>query len=246
MYARIQRIGWALTCLVILLCAAPAVQAQRRMMMSGMGTRAMGSPTVMGQSTVMMGRGPVMMGQMMGQSPIMIGQSPFLMGQSPFLMGQSSFGMRSSNGGGGSGGGGYGGSGSGGSGSGGGGSGGDYSYQPGYGMSQMSAYAGDQNAMTKELPHRTGVVRSAPPDAAVIKIDLPDDSARVRIDGQDVTSAGKTRYFVTPELNKGKEYSYAIKIQWTKNGEQVTQERNINVEAGKIAKVNFTTTLAAH
>jgi len=214
MIVRIQRIGWALTCLAVLLCSAQAVQAQRRMM-SGMGTRAMGSPTMMNQS-------------------------PLIMGQSPFMAGQSSFGMRSSNGGGGSGSGGYGGSGSGG-----GGSGGDYSYQPGYGMSQMSAYAGDQNAMTKELPHRSGEVRSAPPDAAVIKIDLPDDSARVQIDGQAVTSAGKTRYFVTPELNKGKEYPYAIKVQWTKNEEQVTVERKITVEAGKISKLNFATTVAA-
>ena len=239
MILRIQRISWALTCLAVLLCSAQAVQAQRRMM-SGMGTRAMGSPPMMNQSPLMMRQGPVMMGQMMGQSPFMMGQSPFMTGQSPLIMGQSSFGMRSSNGGGGSGSGGYGGSSSGG-----GGSGGDYSYQPGYGMSQMSAYAGDQNAMTKELPHRSGEVRSAPPDAAVIKIDLPDDSARVQIDGQAVTSAGKTRYFVTPELNKGKEYPYAIKVQWTKNGEQDTQERNITVEAGKIAQVNFTTTVAA-
>jgi uncharacterized protein (TIGR03000 family) len=125
-------------------------------------------------------------------------------------------------------------------------SGANYSNQPGYAMGQMPGDNGDENAVRMELPHRTGEVRSAPPDAAVIKIDLPDDSALVRINGQAVTSAGKTRYFVTPELNKGKEYSYAIKVQWTKNGEQVTEERKITVEAGKIAKVNFTTTVAAH
>jgi uncharacterized protein (TIGR03000 family) len=201
----------------------------------------------------MMGQGPFMMGQgSFGSAGMRSGSNGFGMGgfgmgasgMGGFGMGASGmggFGMGGSGmGGSGYGGGGYGG---GGSGSGGGGSGADYSYQQG--MSQMSAYAGNENATTKELPHRTGEVRSAPPDAAVIKIDLPDDSARVRIDGQAVTSAGKTRYFVTPELNKGKEYSYGIKIQWTKNGEQVTQERNITVEAGKIAKVNFTTTLTA-
>jgi uncharacterized protein (TIGR03000 family) len=240
MLARIQRIGWALTCLAVLLCAAPAVQAQRRMM-SGMATRGTGSPTMMGQTPFMMGRSPFMM----GQGPFMMGQGSF--GSAGMRSGSNGFGMGGSgmggySGGSGSGGGGYGG---GGSGSGGGGSGGDYSYQPGYGMSQMSAYAVNESAMTKELPHRTGEVRSAPPDAAVIKIDLPDDSARVRIDEQEVTSAGKTRYFVTPELNKGKEYPYAIKIQWAKKGEQVTQERKITVEAGKIAEVNFTTIVAA-
>jgi uncharacterized protein (TIGR03000 family) len=232
MFARIQRIGWALTCLAVLMCAAPAVQAQRRMM-SGMATRAMGSRTMMGQSSF-------------GSSRTMMGQSSF--GSSRTMMGQSSFGstsMGSSNGGGGSGGGGSGGGGYGGSSSGGGGSGANYSNQPDYAMGQKPAGNRDENAVEKELPHRTGEVRSAPPDAAVIKITLPNDSARVRIDGQAVTSAGKTRYFVTPELNKGKEYPYAIKVQWTKNGEQVTQERKITVVAGKIAEANFTTTVAA-
>jgi len=230
MFARIQRISWALTCLAVLMCAAPAVQAQRRMM-SGMATRAMGSRTMMGQSSF-------------GSSRTMMGQSSF----GSTSMGSSSIGGGSGgggSGGGGSGGGGYGGGGYGGSGSGGGASGDNYSNQSGYSTGQTPAGNGDENAMTKEPPHRTGEVRSAPPDAAVIKITLPDDSARIRIDDQAVTSAGKTRYFVTPELNKGKDYPYAIKVQWTKNGKQVTEERKINVEAGKIANVNFTTTVAA-
>src|SRR5260370_21018979 len=201
-------------------------------MMDGMATRAMGSRTMIGS------------GAMMGRRTMMGSRT---------MMGQSSFGsssMRSSNGGGGSGGGGCGAGGSGaggygGSGSGGGGSGANYSNQSGYGMGQMPAGNGDEKAVEKELPHRTGAVRSAPPDAAVIKIDLPDDSARVRIDDQAVTSAGKTRYFVTPELNKGKEYPYAIKVQWTKNGKQVTEERKITVEAGNNADVEITTTVEA-
>jgi uncharacterized protein (TIGR03000 family) len=166
------------------------------------------------------------------QSRMMSGAGTRAMG-SRMMMGQSSYGsssMKSSYGGGGYGAGG---------------SEADYSCQPGYSIGQMLADTGDENGAKKELPHRTGEIRSAPADAAVIKIDLPDASARVGFDGQAVTSAGKVRYFVTPELKKGKEYHYAIQIQWTKNGEQMTSERKITVETGKIAEVNFTATVAA-
>jgi uncharacterized protein (TIGR03000 family) len=166
-----------------------------------------------------------------------------MMGQGFFGMGQGFFGYSGMQG---SMGGGYGGGGSGGGGYGsGGGSGANNSYQPSYAMNQMPAFASDEYAVKTELPHRSGEVRSAPPDAAVIRIDLPEDSGRVWIDGQAVAGAGICRYFVTPYLNKGKEYPYAIKVQWTKNEEQVTVERKITVEAGKISKLNFATTVAA-
>jgi uncharacterized protein (TIGR03000 family) len=101
-------------------------------------------------------------------------------------------------------------------------------------------YAGTDKGPKKELPHRTGSLRSAPPDAGVIKINVPDESAHVMLDGEVVTSAGATRYFVTPCLPKGKEFNYEVKVVWTKNGQWQSQEKKIQVVAGRIAEVDFT------
>jgi uncharacterized protein (TIGR03000 family) len=101
-------------------------------------------------------------------------------------------------------------------------------------------YAGAEKGPKKEPPHRTGSLRSAPPDAAVIKIDVPDETASVTLDGEVVTSAGRTRYFVTPNLPKGKDFEYEVKVQWEKDGQSQSKERKIHVLAGKIAEVDFT------
>ena len=92
----------------------------------------------------------------------------------------------------------------------------------------------------KELPHRTGELRAAPPDAGAIKIVLPEESAKVSMDGECVSCAGLTRYFVTPCLDNGKKTSYDIKIEWKQNGELRTKEQKVNVAPGKIAVVDFT------
>ncbi len=92
----------------------------------------------------------------------------------------------------------------------------------------------------KELPHRTGELRAAPPDAGAIKIVLPEESAKVSMDGECVSCAGLTRYFVTPCLDNGKKTSYDIKIEWKQNGELRTKEQKVNVVPGKIAVVDFT------
>lgn len=92
----------------------------------------------------------------------------------------------------------------------------------------------------KETPHRTGSLKAAPPDAGVLKIGVPDQRALVWLDGVEVSSAGLTRYYVTPELEKGKEVTYAVKIQWEKDGAAHTQERQVPVTAGRISEVDFT------
>jgi uncharacterized protein (TIGR03000 family) len=105
------------------------------------------------------------------------------------------------------------------------------------GYGGKAGYAGREK---KELPHRTGELRAAPPDAGALQIALPNESAKVWMDGEAVSSAGLTRYFVTPNLDIGKEATYDIKIEWTQNGESRTQERKVTVAAGKIAVVDFT------
>jgi uncharacterized protein (TIGR03000 family) len=113
-----------------------------------------------------------------------------------------------------------------------------------YGGDDGTGYGNDgkekEKEQKKELPHRTGELRAAPPDAGAIKIALPEESAKVSMDGEVVSSAGLTRYFVTPCLDNGKKTSYEIKIEWTQNGERRTKEQKVNVAAGKIAVVDFT------
>ncbi|MFL5240804.1 MAG: TIGR03000 domain-containing protein [Gemmataceae bacterium] len=105
------------------------------------------------------------------------------------------------------------------------------------GYGGKAGYAGREK---KELPHRTGELRAAPPDAGALQIALPNPSTKVWMDGEPVSSSGLTRYFVTPNLDQGKEATYDIKIEWTQNGESRTQERKVTVAAGKIAVVDFT------
>jgi uncharacterized protein (TIGR03000 family) len=116
---------------------------------------------------------------------------------------------------------------------------------PDYPSNLTGNYAGTDKGPKKELPHRTGSLRSAPPDAAVIKVYVPDESAHIMLDGEVVASAGATRYFVTPNLPLGKEFDYAVKVEWTKNGQSQSQEKKIHVVAGKIAEVDFTAKVAS-
>ncbi|HEV3238453.1 MAG TPA: TIGR03000 domain-containing protein [Gemmataceae bacterium] len=111
---------------------------------------------------------------------------------------------------------------------------------PGYGRNETANYEKKDKGPKKEAPHRTGSLRSAPPDAGVIKINVPDETARILLDGEVVTSAGPVRYFVTPELPKGKDFEYEVKVLWTKNGKAQSKDQKIKVEAGKIAEVDFT------
>ena len=74
---------------------------------------------------------------------------------------------------------------------------------------------------------------------AYLKVIVPFEAV-VEIDGVKTKQTGSIRLYVTPDLEKGKKYSYQVKAVFTANGQQVTVERTVNVEAGKEASVDLT------
>jgi uncharacterized protein (TIGR03000 family) len=88
------------------------------------------------------------------------------------------------------------------------------------------------------LPDPTGRISSPPPNAALIRLYVPDEFAQVWFDGVQTSSVGTTRYYVTPELDKT--YHYQVKARWRRNGQAVTEERRITVSPNQSAVVDFT------
>jgi uncharacterized protein (TIGR03000 family) len=97
-----------------------------------------------------------------------------------------------------------------------------------------AAYQGDM------APTPTGPITSPPPGAAEIKLFVPDRFATVWFDGENTSSMGTSRYYVTPELPKGRDFHYDVKAQWNQGGRTVVEERKITVRAGETAVVDFT------
>jgi uncharacterized protein (TIGR03000 family) len=94
------------------------------------------------------------------------------------------------------------------------------------------------------VPHPTGDVRSPPPNAAVIRVYVPNEFATVLFDGVKSSSVGTTRYYVTPDLPAGKTYTYDISATFTRNGQPVTQDRHITVSPGETTVVDFNRSVA--
>jgi uncharacterized protein (TIGR03000 family) len=117
-----------------------------------------------------------------------------------------------------------------------------YPYYPDYGsyhpssVTQSSLYAisNSEGSLHAELPHPTGTT-NPPPDAGLIRLRVSDKFAQVFFNGQEVSSVGTTRAYVTPELQAGT-HKYAVKVSWR----QITREKTIEVARGRVSDVDFT------
>jgi uncharacterized protein (TIGR03000 family) len=119
-----------------------------------------------------------------------------------------------------------------------------YPYYPDYGsyylsgVTQSSLYAipNSEGSLQAQPPHPTGTTNPAtPPDAGLIQLRVPDKFAQVFFNGQEVSSVGATRAYVTPELQAGT-YQYTVKATWG----QTTREKTIEVVRGRVSEVDFT------
>lgn len=114
----------------------------------------------------------------------------------------------------------------------------DYgSYYPS-GVRQSSLYAipNSEGSLQAQPPHPTGTINpAAPPDAGLIQLRVPDKFAQVFFNGQEVSSLGTTRAYVTPELQAGT-YRYTVKATWG----HTTREKTITVVRGRVSEVDFT------
>jgi uncharacterized protein (TIGR03000 family) len=89
------------------------------------------------------------------------------------------------------------------------------------------------------VPHPSGRVATPPPDAAVIRLYIPDKFGDVWFDGVETESVGTTRYYVTPELPRDKALKYVVKASFKRDGVQVIKEQTVSVSPGKTAVVDF-------
>lgn len=73
---------------------------------------------------------------------------------------------------------------------------------------------------------------------AILRVHVPETSAKVWVEGQLTQQMGTDRVFVSPPLEPGT-YHYTIRASWMANGREVSREEKVKVEAGREAHVNF-------
>ena len=64
--------------------------------------------------------------------------------------------------------------------------------------------------------------------------------AEVWFDGTKTRQTGAVREFESPELMRGREYTYEVRARWTQDGKEVSRTRSIEVAAGARKTVDFT------
>lgn len=72
----------------------------------------------------------------------------------------------------------------------------------------------------------------------LLRVHVPEPSAKVWIEDQLTQQQGTDRLFVSPPLNAGT-YHYTVRASWMENGREVSREQKVKVEAGREAQVNF-------
>lgn len=81
---------------------------------------------------------------------------------------------------------------------------------------------------------------SAKPDRARITVKLPP-GATLYVDGKKNDRSDLVREFATPPLPQGQEFTYQMKAEVMRNGHPETQTTKVNVRAGELVSVDFTT-----
>jgi uncharacterized protein (TIGR03000 family) len=70
---------------------------------------------------------------------------------------------------------------------------------------------------------------------ATLVVTLPAE-AKLLIDDAATTSTSSRRVFVSPSLPAGREFTYSLKAEFTKNGKPVVVNKEVTVRAG--AEIN--------
>ncbi|HEV3020896.1 MAG TPA: TIGR03000 domain-containing protein [Pirellulales bacterium] len=76
---------------------------------------------------------------------------------------------------------------------------------------------------------------------ATIRVTVPSPNAKVYFDDSSTTEAGTDRLFTSPALDPSKSYSYTVRATWTEDGQEVTRSKDVKVQAGRAAAVDFRT-----
>jgi len=106
---------------------------------------------------------------------------------------------------------------------------GTYSSSPSVTYSQPSIVQGD--AEEAEFVGRRG---------SQVEVIMPDPQGQIWFDGLKSSSTGQVRYFGFPEDQPGKTNTHKFTATFMRDGEMVTETREVRVEGGKTAVVDFT------
>jgi uncharacterized protein (TIGR03000 family) len=85
---------------------------------------------------------------------------------------------------------------------------------------------------------------AAPKDAALRHVDgmlavkVPAD-ARIFVNGQETSSTGENRQYISRNLQPGYNYTYEVRAELVRDGKKVEEVKTIDVRAGEVAKVAF-------
>ena len=106
-------------------------------------------------------------------------------------------------------------------------------YTPDYGVSssRTSAYY-DPN-----VTYGNGAINSK---QARVEVILPEANDELLIQDQKINSTGIRRFFISPDLEPGKKFTYTLKMHHNVGGKVENESRTIDVQAGSIMTVDFT------
>jgi uncharacterized protein (TIGR03000 family) len=74
-----------------------------------------------------------------------------------------------------------------------------------------------------------------------LKISVPQEDAKLQIEGKDTKPEGLVREFETPELEVGKLYEYSFTVKWEPNNyTKLTRTKNVEFKGGEDIVVDLT------
>jgi uncharacterized protein (TIGR03000 family) len=74
---------------------------------------------------------------------------------------------------------------------------------------------------------------------ATIRVQLTDPNSRVTFEDATTTQTGRDRVYTSPPLDPSKSYTYTVRATWTEDGKEVTRTKDVKVQSGREATVNF-------
>lgn len=127
----------------------------------------------------------------------------------------------------------------------------------GYGYPYGSGYGAGYPDLSLSAPSPYAVPVSPPPaypspdgpavlaptpsgNTANIRVILPNENARLLVDGAPTTSTGETRLLASPELKPGGTYHYELTATWQEGTRTITEKRIIQVSPGNVSLADFT------
>ncbi|MGB7348163.1 MAG: TIGR03000 domain-containing protein [Pirellulaceae bacterium] len=76
-------------------------------------------------------------------------------------------------------------------------------------------------------------------DAALLTVAVPNDSAKVTVNGHETKSSGSVRQFMSRGLEDGFVYTYVVKVQYDFNGTPKTDSKEVKLRSGQTEQVVF-------